>query len=78
MCVNILWRVSISKAFYRVAVELDEVAQLLVFTLGMLYLYLGVLMPVFRVTCVVYVLINCFSTASQLFLSCAMDIDTTN
>ncbi len=40
-CVNILWWVSISKTFYRVA--LGEAAQLYVFILGMQYLYLGVL-----------------------------------
>ena len=34
MCVNILWWVSISKAFYRVAVELCEAAQLCMFILG--------------------------------------------
>ena len=48
VCVNILQRVSISKAFYRVAVELC------VFILGTQYLYLGVLMRVFRVRYAVY------------------------
>ncbi len=56
--VNILWRVSISKAFYRVAVELDEATQLCVFILGMWYLYLGVLMRVFWVRYAVFVLVT--------------------
>ena len=38
-----------AKLLYRVAVELGEAAQMCVFILGMQYLYLGVLMPVFRV-----------------------------
>ena len=34
VCVNILWLVSISKAFYKVVAELSKVAQLCVFILG--------------------------------------------
>ena len=58
MCVNILWRVSISKAFYRIAAQPGKTAQLLVFILGMQYLYLDVLMRVFMVRYVVYILVK--------------------
>ncbi len=45
---NILWWVSVSKVFYRVAAEPGKAAQ------GMWYLYLSVLICVFRYGCVVY------------------------
>ena len=48
------WRVSVSKAFYKVAAEPGKTAQPLVLTLGMWYLYLGVLVRVFMVRCAVY------------------------
>ena len=56
MYVNILWWVSISKAFYRVAAEPEEASCVVI--LGMWYLYLGVLEGVFRLWYVVYVLVN--------------------
>ncbi len=52
------WKISIGKAFYRVAAEPDEAAQLCMFILGMRYLYLGVLMYVFRVRYAVYILVT--------------------
>ena len=58
MHVNKLWQVSLSKAFYKVATELREAAQLYVFIWGTLYLNLGVLKHVFRVRCAVYVLVT--------------------
>ena len=58
MRVNKLWRVSFSKAFYRVAVELCEAAQLCMFILGKGYLGLGVLRHVFGVRYAVYVLVT--------------------
>ncbi len=61
MCVNILWWVSVSKAFYRVtavAAEVCQAAQLCVFILGTGYLSLGVLRPVFGVRYAVNVLVN--------------------
>ena len=61
-CINILWQVSISKAFYRVTAELGKATQLCVFILGVQYLYLGVLKHVFGYGCVVYVLIMCNTT----------------
>ena len=57
MCVNILWWASSSKAFYRVAAEPGEAAQLYVFILGMWYLSLGVLRCVFGVRYAVSVLV---------------------
>ncbi len=56
--VNILWWVSVSKAFYRVVAKLGEAAQLCVFILGMQYFYLGVLKGVFRYGCAVFVLVT--------------------
>ncbi len=57
MGVNILWWVSISKAFYKVAVELCQAVQLCVFILGMRYLNLGVLKRVFGYGCAVCTLV---------------------
>ncbi len=62
MSVNILWGVSISEAFYKVAAKRGQAAQLCVFILGTQYLYLGVLMHVFMFRYVVYVLVSFLSS----------------
>ncbi len=58
MRVNILWWVAPARHLCRITAEPGVAAQLCVFTLGMWYLYLGVLMGVFRVKCAVYVLVS--------------------
>ncbi len=75
MCVNIVWWASISNTFYSVAAELCEAAQLCVFILGTQYLYLGVLIPVFRVRYAVYVLVIDLHTACILVLVFQLDLD---
>ena len=62
VCFNILWQVSISKAFYKVEVELCKAAQLHVFILGMQYLYLGALKCAIGYGCAAYVLVTTYRT----------------
>ena len=51
-------RLAAARHLYRAAAELGKAAQLLVFNLGCgTFIYLGVLLRVFRVTCTVYVLV---------------------
>ena len=59
-CLRILceWGFSVSKAFYRAAVELCKAAQLCMLILGMWYLSLGLLRPVSGVRYAVYELVT--------------------